>query len=313
MILNTRRRALGLLLAATVSVRLPALRPASAASPKKKDCYDSKPFGSWTAQATDSLAGARNHEVRFTGKACDLRIEVQVAASFEGKIVVYGDPDKTRLPKKFLIKPDNRLLAWTDDGKEVVNEPLCGNCTDIFDDKVSIVLPLACAPLFRESKTIDMAVELPGKEQCRFSLDGETLRAALDWASARQEELAQVYAEDQCTPPPGGCFITTACCETLGLGDDCFELRALRRYRDEVLARRPGGTGDIATYYAVAPLILARLPRATRVKLLRALYARFILPAAIAAALGLNTLAYRLYARMMGDLVSAFVPEQLDI
>jgi len=308
MILSTRRRALGLLFAATAAVRLPALRPASAAAKKKKDCYDSKAFGSWTAQATDSLAGARNKEVRFTGEACDLRIEVQVAASFEGKIVVYGDPDRTRLPKKFLIKPENRLLAWTDDGKEAVNEPLCGNCTDIFDDKVSIVLPLACAPLFRESKSIDMAVELPGKEQCRFSLDGETLRAALDWASARQVELAQVYAEDQCTPPPGGCFITTACCEALGLDDDCFELRALRRYRDEVLARRPGGTADIATYYAVAPLILARLPRSTRATLLRALYARFILPAAIAASLGLNTLAYRLYARMLGDLVSTFVP-----
>jgi hypothetical protein len=311
MILNTRRRALGLLLAATAVIRLPVLQRASATS-SKKDCYESKPFGSWTAQATDSLAGARNNEVRFTSEACDLRIEVKVAASFEGKIVVYGDPDKTRLPKKFLIKAENRLLAWTDDGKEVVNEPLCGNCTDIFDDKVSIVLPLACAPLFRESKTVDMGIELPGKEQCRFSLDGETLRAALDWASARQAELAQVYAEDQCTPPPGRCFITTACCETLGLDDDCFELRALRRYRDAVLARRPGGTGDIATYYAVAPLILARLPRSTRVKLLRVLYARFILPAAIAAALGFDTLAYRLYARMIGQLVSTFVPEQLD-
>jgi len=310
MALNTRRRVLGLLLAATAAFRLPVLPRASAAD--RKDCYESKPFGSWTAQATDSLAGARNNDVRFTAEACDLRIEVQVAASFEGKIVVYGDPDKTRLPKKFLIKAENRLLAWTDDGKEAVNEPLCGNCTDIFDDKVSIILPLACAPLFRESKSIDMAVQLPGKEQCRFSLDGETLRAALDWASERQVELAQAYAEDRCTPPPGGCFITTACCEALGLDDDCFELRALRRYRDGVLARRPGGTDEIASYYTLAPLILARLPSATRVTLLRALYARFILPAALAAAIGLNTLAYRLYVRMIRELVSSFVPERLE-
>ena len=309
MVLNTRRRTLGLLLAGTAALRFPDLPRAFAA---RKDCYESKPFGSWTAQATDSLAGARINEAPFTGEGCDLRIEVQVAASFEGKIVVYGDPDKTRLPKKFLINPENRLVAWTDDGKEVVNEPLCGNCTDIFDDKVSIVLPLACAPLFRESKSIDMAVELPGKEQCRFTLDGETLRAALSWASERQAELAQAYAEDECTPPPGGCFITTACCEALGLDDDCFELRALRRYRDDVLARRPGGTGDIAIYYTLAPLILARLPRAKRAPLLRSLYARFILPAALAAALGLNTLAYRLYVRMVGDLVRTFVPERMD-
>ncbi len=310
MVLNTRRRALGLLLAATTVLRFPDLPRALAA---RKDCYESKPFGPWTAQATDSLAGARINDVAFTGEVCDLRIEVQIAASYDGKIVVYGDPDKTRLPKKFLIKPENRLVAWTDDGKEAVNEPLCGNCTDIFDDKVSIALPLACAPLFRESKTIDMAVELPGKEQCRFSLDGETLRTALAWASERQAELAKAHAENECTPPPGGCFITTACCEALGLDDDCFELRALRRYRDDVLAKQPGDTGDIAAYYALAPLILAQLPRGKRVPLLRFLYARFVLPAALAAALGLNALAYHLYVRMIGDLVRTLVPEQAKV
>jgi hypothetical protein len=36
------------------------------------------------------------------------------------------------------------------------------------------------------------------------------------------------------------------------------------------------------------------------------IYARFILPSAIAAQLGLNRLAYRLYARMMGKLAREF-------
>ena len=306
MVLNTRRRAVGLLLAAAAAMRLPHLPRAFAA---KKDCFESKPFGPWKAQASNSLAGARINAVDLIDQDCDLRIEIQVAASFEGKIVVYGDPEKTRLPKKFLVNPENRLIAWAEDGTEAVNEPLCGNCTDIFDDKVSIVLPLALAPLLRDGKSIEMAVKLAGKEQCRFKLDGETLRAALAWASERQAALAEAYAEEKCTPPEG-CFITTACCEALGLDDDCFELRALRRYRDDVLARRQGGTDEIAAYYALAPLILARLPRATRGPLLRSLYARYILPSAIAATLGLNALAYRLYARMIEELAGAFAPER---
>src|SRR3990170_3339642 len=265
MVLNPRRRTLGLLLAASAAVlRLPSVPRALAA---KKDCFDSKPFGPWKAQASDTLAGARINEVTDP-KSCDLRVEIQVAASFEGKLVVYGDPDKTPLPKKFLIKPENRLIVRTEDGKEAIDEPLCGNCTDIFDDKVSIVLPLAAAPLFRESKSIEMAVKLGDKEDCRFKLDCETLRHALLWASGRQAALAALAAEEKCTPPEG-CFITTACCKVLGLDDDCFELRTLRRYRDEVLAKRPGGAADIAAYYELAPLILARLPREARQMQLR--------------------------------------------
>jgi hypothetical protein len=311
MLLNTRRRALGLLLAATAAMRLPDLPHALAAKPAKKDCFESKAFGPWKAQASNSLAGARLNEVQFAGEGCDLRIEVQVAASFEGKIVVYGDPEKTRLPKKFLIEPENRLIAWSEDGKEAVNEPLCGNCTDIFDDKVSIVLPLAVAPLLRENKSIDMAVRLAGNEECRFTLDGESLRAGLDWATERKTALAEAYAEETCTPPEG-CFITTACCEALGLDDASFELRALRRYRDDVLAKRPRGTDDIAFYYALAPLVLTHLPHGARERVLHSLYARYILPSAVAATLGLNALAYRLYARMMRELAGTFAPNELE-
>lgn len=308
MVSNTRRRALGLLLAAAAALRLPDLPRALAA--KKKDCLESKPFGPWKAQATDAQAGARITEVSFVdAEACDLRIEIQVAASFEGKIVVYGDPDQTPLPKKFLTEPDNRLIVRNEDGAVAVDEPLCGNCTGIFDDKVSIVLPLAVAPLFREAKSIEMAVKLGDKEECRFKLDCETLRQGLAWASERKEALAALAADKKCEPPEG-CFITTACCEALGLDDDCFELRTLRSYRDQVLSARPGGAGDIAVYYEVAPLILARLPGETRTRRLRSIYARYILPSAVAAKLGLDRLAYRLYRRMIDELAGEFAPER---
>ena len=300
MLKHTRRRALGLLLAAAAAVRLPDLPRALAAN---KPCFESKPFGPWKAQATDAQAGARINEVSFVdGTSCDLRIEIQVAASFDAKLVIYGDPDETPLPKEFLIKPDNRLIAKNEDGTVAVDEPLCGNCTDIFDDKVSIVLPLATAPLLREGKSCEMAVKLGDKEECRFKLDCATLRQALDWASERKTALAELAADDKCERPEG-CFITTACCEVLGLDDDCFELRTLRRYRDRVLTSRPGGIGDIALYYEVAPLILARLPDEARTRRLRSVYARYILPSALAAKFGFDALAYRLYTRMIDELI----------
>jgi hypothetical protein len=307
MLLNTRRRALGLILAAGVCLRLPSARLARAA---EKECFDSKAFGPWKGLATNSQAGARMNQVPFDNdQGCDLHADVQVATSYDAKIVLYGDRDKIKLPKKFLIDPANRLIVRGADGKEAVNEALCGNCTDIFDNKVSIVLPLATAPLFRESANMQILVKMGDKEECHLKLDCESLRQALDWAAQRQSELAAQYNEQKCAPPEGGCFITTATCEVLGLDDDCFELRALRRYRDEVLATRPGGEADIASYYAIAPLVLARMPQSTRHARLLLLYARFVLPAAIAAHLGLNALAYRLYRRMIEGLARDFAPE----
>jgi hypothetical protein len=306
---NTRRRALGLILAAGLGLRLPIVPRARAA---EKDCFDSKPFGPWKGLATDTQAGARINQVQFDNdEGCDLHADVQVATSYDAKIVLYGDRDQIKLPKKFLIDPANRLIVKTADGKEAVNEALCGNCTDIFDNKVSVVLPLATAPLFRESATIEIVVKLGDKEECHLKLDCESLRKALDWAAQRQTELAQISADQKCTSPEGGCFITTACCETLGLDDDCFELAALRRYRDQVLAKRPGGKADIARYYELAPLILARIPERTRRARLLLLYARFILPASLAAHLGLNALAYRLYRQMLEGLARDFATEFL--
>ncbi|HLO22998.1 MAG TPA: CFI-box-CTERM domain-containing protein [Methyloceanibacter sp.] len=306
---NTRRHALGLILAAGLGLRLPIVPRARAA---EKDCFDSKPFGPWKGLATDTQAGARINQVQFDNdEGCDLHADVQVATSYDAKIVLYGDRDQIKLPKKFLIDPANRLIVKTADGKEAVNEALCGNCTDIFDNKVSVVLPLATAPLFRESATIEIVVKLGDKEECHLKLDCESLRKALDWAAQRQTELAQISADQKCTSPEGGCFITTACCETLGLDDDCFELAALRRYRDQVLAKRPGGKADIARYYELAPLILARIPERTRRARLLLLYARFILPASLAAHLGLNALAYRLYRQMLEGLARDFATEFL--
>jgi hypothetical protein len=278
-------------------------------APAEPECYDSKKFGPWTAQASDASAGASQRDVPpVSPKTCDLALELQVNTDFDAKIFVQGNEEGS-LPEELLLKPENRLIAKNAAGTAVVDEALCGNCTDIYDDSVSIVLPLATAPLFREEKSMELVLRLSGKDDdCSFNIDCVTLRKALDWASERRDALAEKRDDNECVSPEG-CFITTACCEVLGLGDDCFELRALRRYRDDVLAKRPGGAALITRYYTLAPVILARLRARSGnpAGALLSVYARFVLPAALAARLGLNALAYRLYVRMLNELAGADV------
>ena len=103
------------------------------------------------------------------------------------------------------------------------------------------------------------------------------------------------------------CFLTTATCVSLGLGDDCADLRDLRRFRDQVLARMPGGPAEIEAYYRLAPRLVAAIdasadPRRTY----RALYAEWIAPAVVAIRAGANQQAYDRYRRMVEMLMARY-------
>ena len=326
MLEQTRRRTLGLLIAAGFASGVLSLVPRAGAQdkvvddteapeepedevneeeiPSEPECFDSKMFGAWTGQASDTKAGASQNELPLLNpEACALTMQLQVNTDFEARVFLQGDEQEMPLPEDYLVNPKNRFIAKIAGGKAVVDEPLCGNCTDIYDDGVSIVLPLAVAPLFREQDKVDLALKLVGRpEDCHFEVDCITMRKALDWAAARRDALAAERDTDACIA--ADCFITTACCEILGLDDDCFELRTLRRYRDRVLAWQPDGAAAIARYYELAPQILARLSAAPhqRKKILLSVYARYVMPAAIAARLGLDALAYHLYVRMLTEL-----------
>ncbi len=110
-----------------------------------------------------------------------------------------------------------------------------------------------------------------------------------------------------CTGSPAGsgagCFFTTATVETLGMSDDCWELRTLRRFRDGPLAQTPQGRALTARYYAEAPRLVAGIARrtdASRVWLKA--YWTHILPCAVLARLGLHRLAVAHYAALFAHL-----------
>jgi len=76
------------------------------------------------------------------------------------------------------------------------------------------------------------------------------------------------------------CFITSACVESMGLPDYCYELTVLRNFRDMYLVSTESGRSDITRYYEIAPRILKRLYRMPDASVqLRSIYKKMILPA----------------------------------
>lgn len=57
----------------------------------------------------------------------------------------------------------------------------------------------------------------------------------------------------------GGCYITTAVCQSLAKPDNCFELNAIRKFRDNWLKHQEDGNEIVENYYRLAPLIVEKI------------------------------------------------------
>lgn len=75
------------------------------------------------------------------------------------------------------------------------------------------------------------------------------------------------------------CYITTAVCENLGKGTDCYELRLLKDYRDHHLEITPEGHMLVEEYYDIAPTIVKRIERQPdRHRIYQQMYEDYLLP-----------------------------------
>lgn len=109
---------------------------------------------------------------------------------------------------------------------------------------------------------------------------------------------------------PSMCYITTACVEARGLGDDCYELNLLRLFRQEYVAQLPDGERIIADYHEKAPRILIAIEslgpaRAREVYL--ELYERGIAPSVERIVVGRWDDAYEIYRTMCEELDKRFL------
>ncbi len=130
----------------------------------------------------------------------------------------------------------------------------------------------------------------------------EAVQVAVERSKALKKLEAECYIPDTPDfepPPKEGCYLTTATVGAIGLADDCWELRTLRKFRDNVLKATPAGQALVQDYYMRSPLIVDRINmRKDAHKIWRHVWLSGVLPAAVAAHCGLNKLAQTIYTRM---------------
>ncbi len=125
------------------------------------------------------------------------------------------------------------------------------------------------------------------------AIQAETQTAQASIQSSRASSQAAASAG-------GGCYITTAVCETFGLPDDCYTLQTLRQFRDDFLIRSNVGRAFVAEYYASAPALVEKIrSRVDAREYFRRLHLRFIMPALLAIEHGKPALAFKHYRHMI--------------
>lgn len=74
------------------------------------------------------------------------------------------------------------------------------------------------------------------------------------------EDYSKSYGEST-SYSTGWCFITTAACKSLKSEDDCEELNAMRRFRDDYLLASAEGDELVYEYYRIGPVIVDHINR----------------------------------------------------
>lgn len=139
--------------------------------------------------------------------------------------------------------------------------------------KESILLPYNMAmslyiiPLFRYTKSDDMEEIVDRMVEC-WNDNG----VSLDIQKSTYENIISGFKSRLC-------YITTAVCQSLGKGDDCYELNLLRTYRDEYLLPDAQRKLLVEQYYDIAPTIVKRIDKSSNPKeIYQSLWEKYIHP-----------------------------------
>ncbi len=91
--------------------------------------------------------------------------------------------------------------------------------------------------------------QVAGSVKTTTAIQNQSLTTLKDFAS----KLSNILT------PSSGCFITTAICDTMGLDDNCYYLKTLRDFRDNVMLKNQRWRGLVEDYYQIAPGIVKRI------------------------------------------------------
>jgi hypothetical protein len=133
-----------------------------------------------------------------------------------------------------------------------------------------------------------------------FSLGSQAVQAE---AGVAQASVAASSAASAQASSGGGCFITTAVCQSIKEADDGPTLTTLRAFRDGYMQGNDSRKEMINVYYREAPKLIEKIKaRPDHKEFFECLYLRYIKAACEAVRLGENELAFFIYSKMLYDI-----------
>jgi len=106
------------------------------------------------------------------------------------------------------------------------------------------------------------------------------------------------------------CYVTTAVCQNLHMGEECEELRLIKDFRDHYLAEKDGGQEMIASYYDIAPTLVKKISRSTNApEIYKMLWLKFIKPCVDFIKSGNNSACEEVYCNMVNTLRTEYMEE----
>lgn len=104
------------------------------------------------------------------------------------------------------------------------------------------------------------------------------------------------------------CYITTAVCDSQNKPDDCYELTALRNYRDQYLMKTEEGRQMVEEYYDIAPgIVLAIDMQQDSKRIYEGIYKEYLMPCIRYAEDGRNEECKELYMDMVYNLQKKYL------
>lgn len=106
------------------------------------------------------------------------------------------------------------------------------------------------------------------------------------------------------------CYITSAVCRTQGKADDCYELTAFRRFRDQVMLQSENGRALVEEYYRLAPAIVTTVALCQdEAAVYDSVYRDYLLPCLTLLESGDNTGCRDKYVEMVRHMEKTYLPQ----
>lgn len=163
-----------------------------------------------------------------------------------------------------ILLPIERYASLSDQTAETIAEEVAKRLIDSIENEIQGLKNSIKGPI--KDRTMDRyrffltVYTVPMIRHLRYSISEPLAESIMTQWCSRYPKLLFKKAEFEDLEAgfrrKGLCFITTAVCETLDKEDDCYELTALREFRDHYMQQTGEGQALVEEYYRIAPAIV---------------------------------------------------------